>query len=125
MVFIGTTAHCPVMGRAPYQIVRPNDRGHFIPEWRVHMGLTQEQVAERADMSVPQISKIENGKRAYRQSTLERLAFALGCQPKNLLEPPPSHRNELAETMARAARLDQERQAQVVRLVNAVIGEAA
>lgn len=126
MVFIGTTAHSVGMGRAPYKIERPaNGRGHYIPEWREWKGLTQEQVAGRTEMSVPQISKIENGHRDYRQSTLELFAFALGCEPKDLLGPPPSFRDEISETLAKVARLDPDRQAEVVRVVNAMIGEAA
>lgn len=127
MVFIGAAAHSEWMERAPYKVERsdPLTRGHYIPEWRDYRELTQEKVAELTGMTVTQISKIENGHRDYRQSTLELFADALRCRPKNLLEPPPTIRDEVAETLAKVSGLERTRQDEVVRVLNALIGEAA
>lgn len=58
---------------------------HFIREWRKHRNMTQERLAALVEMSAPSISQIENGNQGYTQSTLERLAEALNCQPGDLL----------------------------------------
>jgi transcriptional regulator with XRE-family HTH domain len=56
-------------------------------------GLSQEQVAERADLRVSQVAKMEQGRKADpRASTILALASALGVRPGQLLEdltPPP------------------------------------
>lgn len=63
---------------------------HFIKEWRKHRGLTQEQFAERLEITQGQLSKIENGKREYDQSFLELAADVLNCAPADLLVRDPS-----------------------------------
>jgi transcriptional regulator with XRE-family HTH domain len=57
----------------------------FLREWREHRGLTQDQLAERMEMSRPQISKIERGISQYSQGFLEAAAYALACDPADLL----------------------------------------
>lgn len=84
------------MARKPYKKLREKHPGHYLRDWREAKGLSQERVAERVGMSVPQVSKIENGKQGYRQETLEQFAKALGCGPADLLRPPHAPENELA-----------------------------
>lgn len=84
------------MPRKPYKKDRRKHPGHYIREWRESLELSQERVAERVGMSVPQVSKIENGKQGYRQETLELFANALGCEPADLLRPPNAPKDELA-----------------------------
>lgn len=84
------------MPRKPYRKERKKHPGHYIREWRETLDLSQERVAERVGLSVPQVSKIENGKQGYRQDTLELFANALGCSPADLLRPPHAPENELA-----------------------------
>lgn len=62
---------------------------HFIKEWREHKSLTQNQVADRVDKEQATVSRIENGKVPYTQETLEAFAHAFGCEPFELLRPPP------------------------------------
>ena len=45
--------------------------------WRQHRGLTQRQLADRAEISVPYLSQIERGKRDGRPDVLLRIAKAL------------------------------------------------
>lgn len=47
---------------------------------RLALGLSQQQVAERADMSQAYYSKLELGKREPRAGTLEELARALSLE---------------------------------------------
>ena len=57
----------------------------FLKQWRLHRRLTQDQLAERAGLSKPYISQLENGTRQYTQETLERLAAALQADPASLI----------------------------------------
>lgn len=63
---------------------------HFIKEWRKHRGLTQEQLANRVNMSRNNVSKVESFNRPYTQQTLPLFADALGCDPADLLRAPPN-----------------------------------
>ena len=49
------------------------------------LGLTQEQLAERADMHWTFVSGVERGRRDPRLNTIARLARALGVTPDELL----------------------------------------
>lgn len=63
---------------------RPRRRTYF-RQWRIHRGLSQEQLANRLDTSVASISRIENGSQPYTQDVLEALADALNTDPASLL----------------------------------------
>lgn len=60
-------------------------RKTYVKEWRKHRRLTQEQLAERIEVTAGAISQLEKGKMAYTQPMLEALADALGCQPVDLM----------------------------------------
>ncbi len=47
--------------------------------------LTQEELAARADLGVPTISRIENGRVEPHFRTIRKLAKALGVDPKDLV----------------------------------------
>jgi predicted transcriptional regulator len=53
-------------------------RLHPVRAWREHLGLTQGEVAERAEMTQAALAQIESGKHKTRQATLKKLADALG-----------------------------------------------
>lgn len=65
-------------------------RRHFIKEWRQHRGLTQDQLADRLDVSKASISRLESGRQPYTQDTLEALADALSCEPADLIMRDPT-----------------------------------
>lgn len=52
---------------------------------RLQIGLTQEEVSERADMSPAQYGRIERGKNDMRIVTANRIALALETTLSNLL----------------------------------------
>jgi repressor LexA len=57
----------------------PESFGERVRRLRRERGWTQEQLAETADLSRPQVSKIESGEVPYsRSTTVERIAAALG-----------------------------------------------
>jgi transcriptional regulator with XRE-family HTH domain len=55
---------------------------------RIARGFTQEDVADRCDLSVAYISLLERSGRIAPLNTVERLAGALGLEPHLLLVPP-------------------------------------
>ncbi len=64
----------------------PHRLGDKIRTLRKRAGLTQEQLAEAAEVSVNFIGYIERGQRAVSIKTLERIAEALDVTPRNLFE---------------------------------------
>lgn len=58
---------------------------HFIKAWRLHRGLTLNQLGERSGISTGNLSRIENGHQDYNERILERLAEALGTTPASLI----------------------------------------
>lgn len=60
-------------------------RRHFLQQWRLQRGLSQEQAALRLDISRTQLSKIENTRSPYSQGLLEAAAEAYGCTVADLL----------------------------------------
>ena len=57
-----------------------------IRELRVERGLTQEELCERAGISVDAVSRIEGGSRVPTLDTIERLAKAFAVSPMTFLE---------------------------------------
>lgn len=59
--------------------------GRRVRDFRMERGLTQEKLAEEADLSIPYVSHIERGKKKASISTFIRLASALGVTVDTLL----------------------------------------
>jgi transcriptional regulator with XRE-family HTH domain len=62
---------------------------HFgirLREAREHLGLTQEEVAQRSGVHATEVSRMEAGKRDPKISTLRRLAAAVEVKPGQLLD---------------------------------------
>ena len=62
----------------------------YIKEWRELLGMTQEELAEAADLSDGYISLLENGERGYTQRSLEQIAYALRRTPGELTNVDPT-----------------------------------
>ncbi len=60
--------------------------GRNIATLRRNKGLTQQELAEKADMNVVSIAYIETGKRWVRIGTLSKLAKILDVPAKNLFK---------------------------------------
>jgi len=60
--------------------------GHRLRRLRRAQGLTQEQLAEAADLNPRTVQKIEAGQIDILLTTLLRLQAALGCPPGELFE---------------------------------------
>ena len=61
------------------------EMGKRITQCRKALGLTQEALAEKSDLTTQAISLFEAGKRAMRPDSLLKLATALNCSTDNLL----------------------------------------
>ena len=59
--------------------------GENVRKARDDMGISQEELAHRANLHRTQISLIERGKRSPRLDTIEQLAKALEIQPAKLI----------------------------------------
>lgn len=57
----------------------------YLREWRKFKKLTLETAAGRAEIDGTTLGRIERGEVPYNQDTLERLAFAYGCDVSDLL----------------------------------------
>ena len=68
--------------------------GEQIRRLRLMRGWTQADLAERAELTVEGVSRIERGARAARVGTLRALARALGVSVGALLEPPAEGEGE-------------------------------
>ncbi|UOE50590.1 helix-turn-helix domain-containing protein [Mucilaginibacter sp. SMC90] len=62
--------------------------GKKIKELRNRKGLSQEELAEQAQLSLRTVQRIENGETEARGDTLKRLATALNITPEDLTESP-------------------------------------
>lgn len=81
-----------IMQHMPRRITKQTENltRTFIREWREHRGLSQDRlvarVAERVDgFSKSSLSRIETAKQPYSQPILEALAWALSCEPADLI----------------------------------------
>lgn len=72
----------------------------YFAEWRIHRGLTQEQLAERVGSGKSAVSKLESGKNKFNLSTLEAWADALSCDPTDFFRSPPSGSETEEESLA-------------------------
>lgn len=60
--------------------------GTNLKAWRKRLGFTQQEIAEKADISVAFLSFLENGRRKGSLLTYSRLAAALGVPLGDLVE---------------------------------------
>lgn len=70
---------------------------YYFRQWRDFRGLTQDQLAERANLSTSTISQIETGDQGFREESLVAIAKALDCSPGDLLSVDPNDSGELLD----------------------------
>ncbi len=58
--------------------------GHAVRSKRLSLGLTQEELAEKAELHRTYIADIERGTRNVSLQNIEKLALALGCSLETL-----------------------------------------
>lgn len=93
-----------------------------LKDLRQRKGLTLKEVAERADTSIPQIQRLENGDRRLTTEWIERLSKALNCHPSEIV-PEFSKQKEktleeiLEQGLQEARRIDDEFVAESLKLL--------
>jgi transcriptional regulator with XRE-family HTH domain len=70
------------------------DGGNPVRVWREHRGLTQQQVAKAAGISVPYLSQIESGKRKGSAAVLSAIAGELKITLEDVLDSGGVNRGE-------------------------------
>lgn len=95
-------------------------RSHFIRAWREHRGLSQDKLVARVQervegFSKSTLSRIERAEQPYSQPILEAIAWALDCEPQDLLmRRPDSSFWSIMDTLQSVPPADQ---AQIVRII--------
>lgn len=79
---------------------KPQKPRYYFKEWRKKAGLTQEQLAERVGMTASSISQLEHGKQGFTDTTLEAMAWALNCEPADLLGRNPLKEGQVVDILA-------------------------
>ncbi len=57
---------------------------NLVKAWRVHLGMTQAEVAEKAAISQAALSQMEKSENKLRTATLEKLSGAMGLSVEQL-----------------------------------------
>ncbi|HSZ33903.1 MAG TPA: helix-turn-helix transcriptional regulator [Puia sp.] len=65
---------------------RLEEFGKFLKDTRDNLGLSQDDVAARCDVTKGNLSMIENGKKDFAFSTFLEIAVGMGIHPKQLLD---------------------------------------
>lgn len=100
---------------------------YFFKQWRKHRGLTQEMLAERVGVTPSTISQLEKGKQGFTNSTLEAFAWALNCNPGDLLMRDPTKPNNIWTIQEQLMKATPEQQHQITDFIEFVLktGNAA
>lgn len=77
--------------------------GQALRLWRLHRGLTQQQLAAAAGVPRPNLCAIERGRRELSLTTLRALALALDASPGLLVDGVPPSAREGASELSRTA----------------------
>jgi transcriptional regulator with XRE-family HTH domain len=88
---------------------------------RTARGLTQEELCERAGVSVDAVTRIESGRRTPNLATVERLAAGLGVPPSELLVPHAEPLRRRPATAERIAVLVEAEPATVQRAIEKIV----
>ena len=57
---------------------------NLVKAWRIHLGLSQKVVAQKADITQAALSQMENSENELRTATLEKLSIAMGLSVEQL-----------------------------------------
>ena len=91
---------------------------------RQELGLTQEELCERAEISVDAVNRIENGTRVPTIDTLEKIAVALGSSVSDLLHTGPQKPVKTPAVVRRLAVLVEHEPADVQETIEEIVRAA-
>lgn len=95
----------------------------YLKQWRKHRGLTQQLLADRLETSKGYISDLENGKRRYNQDVLEALAYALMCEPADLLMRDPTNEGSMWTIWEAASAVPESERPKLLAMIRVMAGE--
>jgi DNA-binding XRE family transcriptional regulator len=71
----------------PHEVVMANVRGDsLIKAWREHLGLTQDELANRSGIKQPALARLEKPDANPRRSTLKKIADAMNITVEQLID---------------------------------------
>lgn len=113
------------MKRGPYKktvgkAAPPAWRRTYLLEWRTLRGLTQEELADAAGLSIGMVSSLEAANSGYSAETLHKLARALKVEPGMILSVNPAGDAPLWSIMAKAT---DEQKEQIARHADVIIAK--
>jgi DNA-binding Xre family transcriptional regulator len=113
------------MNKSPRRVVprfKAPRRRIFLKEWRKHRGMTQEDLAEAAGMSVSNVSQLEQGRQGYSDEGLEKLADALNCTPGQILMVDPTRDEAIWSIWETASQGDRKKIVDIARTITGKTG---
>jgi len=118
----GTSNHL-AMARRSKPIPKAHRPKFHFRAWRKFRRLTQQQLADRVDMSASSISQIESGEQGFSDVTLRSLAHALDCQPGDLLSRDPFVEAAESEFEIYVKQLDAEKRRRALMILKAALDD--
>ena len=97
--------------------------GINIKRFRVNSGLSQEELSEKAEISVPFLGAIERGEKWPSPSNLAGIAQGLEVQPYDLLKPEESASQDIKKITSKLIKDITVLVNQAVKMMNTVVNE--
>lgn len=97
--------------------------GNRIQQFREASGLTQEELASQAGISIKHISVLERGLKIPRLATFLKIAEVLGVTPNDLLSDGEASSDYIKAIEARVAPLSPEKQEKIYKIICTVTEE--
>ncbi len=99
--------------------------GKRIKMIRMRRGMTQEELAEKVDLSVTHMSVVERGKKGLKLETLVNIANALDVSPNELLQDVALHAQTgtANELTTKIMQLPADRRAVALNVLRALLGQ--
>jgi transcriptional regulator with XRE-family HTH domain len=94
-----------------------------VKQYRLASGLSLEEFAEKAEISVPYLCAIERSEKWCSPAVFVKLAHALGLEPCDLLKPENSSSREVRKVVSKLARDISALMNQSVKLLNNIAKE--
>jgi transcriptional regulator with XRE-family HTH domain len=97
--------------------------GQNIKRFRVNSGFSQEDLAEKAGISIPYLGAIERGEKWPSPATFADIAFGLGIEPCDLMKPENASAQDVKKITAKLIKDMTILVNQSVKMMNTVVQE--